>query len=145
MTKRKPVHTVAVDWDGTAVEPVWPKQATQFRPGFVEAMRDFHEAGFRLLIHTARLNPYNAFTHKERSPGEIATEEHAIRALLDAHGLSFIGIWNKPGKPSASVYIDDKAERYNQSNNAWKAMTHRVKLRLGAEDPLFPAFDLEAT
>ena len=24
MTKT-PVHTIAVDWDGTAVEPVWPK------------------------------------------------------------------------------------------------------------------------
>lgn len=140
----KKVHTIAVDWDGTAVDAEWPKQPTEFRPGFVKAMRAFHDEGHALLIHTARLNPYDALTHRERPEYLVAAEYQYIRSMLDSHGLSFIGIWDKPGKPSASIYIDDKAERYNPSNNAWAAMQHRVLVRLGKTDAEFPAFALEA-
>lgn len=138
-----PVHTAIVDWDGTAVPAMWPERATEFMPGFVEAMRRLHAEGVRLVIFSARLSPFDPFTSQERDPAVVAAEVQYVRAMLDRHGLTFVDIWTLPGKPGGSVYIDDRAERYNGCARCWKTLTDKVLLRLGKEEAVFPAFDQE--
>lgn len=140
----QPVHTVVVDWDGTAVPQMWPERAMEFMPGFVEAMRTLHAQGFRLIIASARLSPLDPWTGKERDPAYQFAEVQYMRNLLDEHGLTFIDIWTKPGKPGGSVYVDDKAERYGGRPGSWRAVTEKILMRLGKEEPIFPAFPLEA-
>jgi hypothetical protein len=141
-----PGHTVIVDWDGTAVKAEWPDKTANWMPGFKEAMRRMHEQGLSLVIHSARFNPHNPYTGQvdDYWENEARANSQFIRHALDEAGLSFIGVWDKPGKPSGSVYIDDKAERYNGHHNSWHAVTNKVLIRLGNEDAVFPAFhDLE--
>jgi len=134
-----PVHTVVVDWDGTAVPPQWPERPTTFMPGFVKAMRKMHRAGFSLVIFSARISPWDPWTGMRRPKGHSKAEVQWIRGMLDREGLTFIQIWTKEGKPGGSVYIDDKAERYGGRVNSWDRVTEKVLLRLGKEDAVFPA------
>ena len=141
----RPVHTVVVDWDGTAVPHKWPDRPTEFMPGFVENMRRIHEAGMRIVIFSARLNPHDPYTGQRsaRWETEAAANFQYIRSTLDAAGLSFIAIWAKEGKPSGAVYVDDKAERYNGCAKCWDKVTDRILVRLGKEEAVFPAFEME--
>lgn len=136
-----PVHTLNIDWDGTAVPAMWPERPTEFLPGFEKAMRRLHAAGFRLQIWTARISPYDPWTSQRRPDYLVATEIAYIRDLLDRHGLTFIDIWVKEGKPGGSAYVDDKAERYGGRPGSWDKLTEKIILRLGAEEPTFPVFD----
>lgn len=134
------VHTVIVDWDGTAVPQMWPERATEFMPGFERNMRRLHNAGLRLTIASARLSPLDPWTGKDRPPAHVMAEAAHMRAMLDNAGLTFINIWTKPGKPGGSAYIDDRGERYGGRPGSWDRVTDRVLMRLGKEDPIFPAF-----
>lgn len=135
------VHTAIIDWDGTAVKAMWPERPMEFMPGFVEAMNALHRAGIKLVIFSARLSPYDPWTSERRSPEIVANEVQYIRDLLDRHGLTFVDIWTKEGKPGGSVYVDDKAERYNGCRRCWDKVTAKILMRLTAEAPQFPAFD----
>lgn len=134
----EPQHVINVDWDGTAVEAKWPDRPTEFFPGFVEAMRRFRDAGHPIRIWTARINPIDPWTGKERDPYDVAAEIQYIRDTLDAAGLTFVEIYTKPGKPGGAVYIDDKAERYNAGAKSWARLADKILLRLDGEEPVFP-------
>lgn len=112
-------------------------------PGAIQACRRLHEAGLRLVVFSARLSPYDPFTSSEREPGIVAGEYQKVRAMLDDAGLTFVDIWNLPGKPGGSVYVDDKAERYTGTERAWDRLTERILVRLGKEEAAFPPFDQE--
>jgi hypothetical protein len=140
-----PVHTLNIDWDGTAVPAMWPERPTEFLPGFVKAMKRLHKAGFRLQIWTARISPYDPWTSQRREPGIVAGEIFYIRDMLDRAGLTFVDIWVKEGKPGGSAYVDDKAERYNGCLKCWDKLTEKILVRLGKEEALFPAFDQGVT
>jgi hypothetical protein len=133
-----PRHTVVVDWDGTAVPAMWPEQPTTFLPGFVEAMRRFRDAGHPIIIHTARINPIDPWSGERRPQAHIEAEVQYIRDALDAARLNFIGIYRGEGKPGGAVYIDDKAERYNEGLNSWGRLADKILLRLDGEEPIFP-------
>lgn len=142
----KGVHTVVIDWDGTAVPGGhWPERPKQFMPGFVDAMRRLHREGLRLVIASSRLNPHDAYTGEQTraSKAMAAANYQYMRALLDAQGLTYVSIWNKEGKPTGFVYVDDRAERYSGRKNAWAAMEDRILLRAGKEDAVFPAYEME--
>ena len=66
-----PVHTVIVDWDGTAVPAQWPERPTEFMPGFVENMRRLHREGVKITINSARYNPYDPWTRQRREPAHV--------------------------------------------------------------------------
>jgi hypothetical protein len=134
----KPTHTIILDWDGTAVPADWPNKPTTFLPGFVEAVRAFHAAGHHQKIDSARLNRQDAFTGLVRDPSVVEIERRYIRDVLDNMGLTYVDIWMGHGKPSGSVYIDDKGERYQGRSGSWRRLTSKVLTRLGSEDPLFP-------
>lgn len=138
------VHTGIIDWDGTAVPNVWPENADEFMPGFVENMRRLHAAGVKLVIASASLTPYDPYTGTERDPSYMMARAAYMRDLLDRHGLTFISIWTKWGKPGGSFYVDDKAERYGGRPNSWARVTDKILIRLGKEVPEFPAFPDEA-
>lgn len=125
---------IVVDWDGTAVKAKWPEQTREFMPGFVDAMRRFHEAGFPIVIESARFNPCDFYTQRPsaRAAAQAQTERAYVRSTLDDAGLTFIDIHDQPGKPTGMVYIDDKGERYGGNNNSWKAMVERVLVRAEA-------------
>jgi hypothetical protein len=133
-----PTHVAVIDWDGTAVPAVWPERATEFMPGFVKNMRRLNKAGVQIIIHSARLNPYDAWTRELRDPAYLAEETQYIRDMLDRAGLGFIGIYTRPGKPGGSVYVDDKAERYSGRPGSWDKVTDKILLRLGKEEAVFP-------
>lgn len=126
-------NRVVVDWDGTAVEAVWPEQTRKFMPGFVQAMRRFHEAGLPICIESSRFNPCDYYTQKpsERAYAQAQAERAYVRDTLDEAGLSFVTIHDQPGKPTGGVYIDDKGERYNGGHNSWARMVDRVLIRMG--------------
>jgi hypothetical protein len=136
-------HTVVLDWDGTLVPARWPDQPWDFMPGAVEAVNAMHNAGLRQTVHTARMNPYDPNTGKLIDPGKVAAEKQYVRAALDRMGLTFVDVWDKPGKPSASAYVDDKAYRYNGvGRRSWYALANTLIMHLAKEDPIFPAMPL---
>jgi hypothetical protein len=120
---------------------MWPERPSEFMPGFVENMRRLHKAGIRIVIFSARLSPWDPFTSMRRDASHVFEETQAVRTLLDKHGLTFVDIWTKEGKPGGSVYVDDKAERYNGCTRCWNKVTDKILARLEKEDALFPAFN----
>jgi hypothetical protein len=135
-------HTIVIDWDGTLVPNEWPRQPTTWMHGAREAMDCFHAAGFGLTVFSARMNPYDPVSGKLLDKARPAIEKQYIRGMLDSHGYTFVDIWDKPGKPSASLYIDDKGIRYAGTKGAWKAVTTQVMLHLTGTPPQFPAMPL---
>lgn len=131
-------HTIIVDWDGCAVPQMWPKRPDKFMPGFVKAMNRLHREGMHIRIFSSRLNPHDPYTGESLDAEYLAEEVEAMRALLDAHGLNFIDIHTTIGKPSGSVYIDDKAERYDGSKRGWPKVASRIITRLSKEPARFP-------
>lgn len=137
-------HTVILDWDGTLVPAVWPEQPTEFMPGAVEAVFRLHRAGLRLMVHSARTNPYDPWTSMARPAHLVEMEFRYIRDTLDAKGLTFVDIWRLPGKPSGSAYVDDKAYRYTGRPGSWQAVTEKLLVTLTDDTAIFPPFDQEA-
>lgn len=136
------VHTVVHDLDGTILTNAWPELG-EFQPGAVEYITKLHEQGVIQTVFSARLSPYDPFTSELREPAFVAAEIQRVRAKLDAAGLTFLKIWTLPGKPGASVYTDDRAERYNPGPRGWQRLYERICMRLGMEDAAFPEFDME--
>lgn len=136
-------HTVVLDWDDTLTNSRWPSPNTEWMPGAVEAVRRMHAAGLSLVVFSARLSPYDPYTFQRRTEALRASEQQHMRAMLDEAGLTFVSIWDKEGKPGASVYVDDKAERYHGCVKCWDKLTTKILLRLGKEPAQFPAFQQE--
>lgn len=121
---------ICVDLDGTAIDSKWPDLG-DFKPGFVKAMKNLHEAGLEIIIFSCRLSPLWIDHETERDPWVVQEEIGKVRDLLDSAGLNFIRIWSKAGKPSCAVYVDDKAERYNDRRGSWDALTAKILARTG--------------
>jgi hypothetical protein len=139
MPKKGFKHTLAVDWDGTCVPSNWPDQPREWMPGAVEALKEFATYA-RVFIWSARINDWDPWTFEDIDPQD---EVDYIRSMLDEAGLQEVEIWRHRGKPTASVYIDDKAERYHQRPGSWKAMRLKVAARCGKADALFPPTELD--
>jgi len=112
-------------------------------PGAIEAVKRFLREGYVVLVFSARLSPFN-IDGSERDKDELQASIDEVRQKLDSAGLASVGIWTKPGKPPLSVFIDDKAERYHGTSGAWRRLTEKVLVRLGAEEPFYPDWVEEA-
>lgn len=106
---------IAVDWDGTCVEGVWPNRNGEWLPGAVEGLHSLIENGWDVVIHTCRIAPILA-TGRWRSSSAVDREIQAIRRRLDDAGLSAVHIHTAPWKPNADVYLDDHGVRFTN----WK-------------------------
>lgn len=133
-----------LDWDGTLVPAEWPNRPTEFMPGAVEAVFRLHRAGLKLVVNSARLNPYDPWTSRSRPPAEVEADYQYIRHTLDSKGMTFVDIWRLPGKPSGSAYVDDKGYRYTGRPGSWAAVTEKLLVTLTDDTAIFPAFDQEA-
>lgn len=113
---------IAVDWDGTCVEGVWPKKNGDWLPGATEALHKMLADGWRVVIHSSRLSPVLPGGRK-RTPGALSREVRVMRKKLDRAGLEAVDIWMLPYKPPARYYIDDHAIRFTD----WKSVMQQVR------------------
>jgi len=113
------VPTFAVDWDGTCVALKYPEEG-DWLPGAVAALYTLDRLG-TVIIHSVRIAPVAPFSETGGipAPGEevpipeqAAREVAYIRRMLEEVGLGHVEIWQRPYKPPAMVYIDDKAVRF---------------------------------
>lgn len=110
----KPV--LAVDWDGTCVEGVWPAEG-DWLPGAKKALKKLADK-YHVYIWSTRIVGVSYYDWNEELPASKPASEIAyIRRMLDEAGLQevdiFIGYPHvREGKLSAVAYIDDKAIRF---------------------------------
>lgn len=135
-------HTIVLDLDGTLITNKWPNIG-DWQPGAIEACQRLHAKDIRLVVFSARLSPFDPFTFKERNPAQVETAIRAVREMLDEAGLTYVDIWTLPGKPGATVYVDDRAERYHGRPGSWRALTDKLIIRCGGEPAELPPFDQE--
>lgn len=88
-------HWLAVDFDWT----LWESRKQVPMEGAREAMQQFRERGFKILVHSCN------------NPG-------FIRDCLERSGIPFDAIWGElPGlegqKPVCDCYVDDRAFHFN--------------------------------
>lgn len=97
--------TIAVDFDGTIVDHCYPEIGSEV-PGSFRWLKDFQEAGVRLILWTMR-------NDSEKS-GPVLTD--AVE-FCRKHGVEFWAVnhnpeqssWSQSPKVYAHVYIDDAA------------------------------------
>lgn len=112
--------TFALDFDGTIVEADEP---LRLRPSARQAIEDIKRAGHRLVLFSARCTPIDPTPELDDqvarwyATGEVPTQVtdqwkrfEEMRAFLKAERLwdLFDDIWQAPGKPYATVYVDDR-------------------------------------
>lgn len=131
---------LAVDFDGTIVD-----REMRLRPGAAEALLALRAMGHVLILHSCRCNTLD--TIGVTAPDVAAEEFYAtgrvaadvsdqwdrfeeMRAALEAAGLwgLFDEVWQRPGKPIADMYLDDRAELPD-----WVAVARDFGLRSGHE------------
>lgn len=102
---------LALDWDSTTVEGVWPGRNGAWLPGSRETIRELLDSGWDIAIHTCRIAPVLS-DGRERRQSAVDRDKHVIRRRLDKAGLGEVRIHDQPWKPNADVYLDDKALRF---------------------------------
>jgi hypothetical protein len=126
------VPQFAVDWDGTCTEDSWPTMG-DWRPGAIEGLHRLTQLG-RVVIHTCRIAPVEVDGYTPRPAHLVQMEKDDIRAMLTAAGLHNVEIHDKPWKPSADEYIDNKARRIPARVNAWDKLADTLEALYGKED-----------
>lgn len=88
--------TVAVDFDGVLHNPVDRDTGRRMGkpfPGALQAMRELHQMGAKIIVHTVRAN----------------TDKKHVEEWLLYFGFPF---WTVEPKLLADVYVDDRALRF---------------------------------
>ena len=124
---------IAVDWDGTCVPNAWPDQPAEWLPGAVDALHALTQFA-RVTIHTSRIAPAEYLTELPRPPEKVAQEVAYIRGMLDEAGLTMVDIHQKPWKPSAIAYVDDKGVHYTGRPNAWRHLVPKLAAMCGVKE-----------
>lgn len=96
--------SIAVDLDKTLAEyDGWKGMENIGKPydGARKFVRALRKRGFKVIIHTCRINPKN---NADNVDGVAI-----VSRWLNTHGIEVDEIWSRPGKPIASAYVDDKA------------------------------------
>lgn len=132
------METIVLDLDGTLLEHAWP-DVGNWMPGAIEGVKRLHDAGYHLVIDSSRFHTMEFGTayinHKKRDPAARQAEINFIREMLDNAGLRYVEIYTDHGKPPASYYIDDRAERYMGHANSWTKVVDKILVREGKLDP----------
>lgn len=117
---------IAIDLDGTLIEARhWPKLGP-LKPGAVKYVKMLLRDN-DVTIFTARINKMDLDGYR-RDEQDVINEIIGIRALLDSNGLEDVDIHIEEGKPSALVFIDDRAVEFDGS---WRRAYHKTRTKLG--------------
>lgn len=106
---------IAIDFDGTIVEHKFPEIGREV-PGAIRWMKEFQDAGARLILFTMRSDRRDP----SRSCEGHAADRDYLREAVDfcrSRGIEFWGVnrnpeqasWTDSPKQYAHVYIDDAA------------------------------------
>jgi len=108
--------TVAIDVDGVLATYDGWKGLTNLGdpiPGAVEMTHALNEAGYKIIIHTTRINDQLNKMPSDFEPHDrnvwLAHLLSIIRNWLDKHEFAYHEIWQIEGKPIAHIYLDDRA------------------------------------
>lgn len=106
---------IAIDFDGTIAEHRFPDIGRSV-PGAIEWMREFQEAGAKLILFTMRSD----LRADGMGPEGVGPDHDYLRDAVEfcrEWGIEFWGVnenpdqgsWTSSPKPYAHVYIDDAA------------------------------------
>lgn len=124
MSQHRP--TIALDFDGVIhlYTSPWTSPLDIHDgpvPGAFEFMQRLLDAGWRIVVHTARLASGPGSDSSGIAELPISDRIDAILAWFDKHGfhnirlhLAFgdVSVWYGGGKPHADVYLDDRGMRF---------------------------------
>lgn len=104
------MRRIAVDWDGTLAEEVWPGIG-DWKPGAKTALHILSDAYDEVVIFTLRVAPVDV---DEVTPRDSIDQIMLINAMLEeAHIPENVYVWLKPYKPPCETFIDDRAVTFN--------------------------------
>ena len=119
-------NVIAVDLDGTILEFDWKRWVKERMnyfgepiPFAVDALQLLRRMGNIIVIHTSRINPavHNEYTFEQLC--------ERVKSALAKHNIPYDHLWTGVGKPIADFYIDDKAVRFIN----WDQAIHEIKER----------------
>lgn len=101
--KRTGAHgmTIAIDLDGTLFDHDGGPEIGPVLPGVAQRMRSLAAQGYRIVIHTSRMNSECEAAWGPQLP--------RIEAALRGAGIPWDEIWQGQGKPITCHIIDDKS------------------------------------
>ena len=118
--------TLAVDLDGTILDidlDRWQEHGMNYfgtpKPQAKEVLDSLRGNGWRIIIHTCRLNP----TINTDATGEEAKKK--VEEVLDKHDIPYNEVYTRIGKPLAEIYIDDRGLRFE----SWVQVLRDVGMR----------------
>ena len=114
MSKLQPAKAIAVDLDGCIAQQVEFHSTYKIGPPFPgarEFLQQLRDEGFRIIIHSARLNTIDGPDFTAPEPYVFYQARTVILKYLQDHDLPFDEVWAERGKPLAAAYVDDKAVR----------------------------------
>ena len=124
---------IAVDWDSTLCEEVWPAMG-DWLPGAKEALYRLAHTYDEVVIHTLRVAPFEIDEETPRNPSD---QYAAIqKKLAEARMPLNVWVWDRPYKPPAEFYVDDRAIRFEGDWDAVLAKIAVVKATNRKEDQM---------
>ena len=100
-------NRIVLDIDGTIFTLKWPALG-EWIPGAANFIRTLLANGYEVMLVSTRLAPVEIDEVTPRQQRDMDTELNGIRLRLAEEGLQDLPIWDKPWKPGAIAYIDDK-------------------------------------
>jgi hypothetical protein len=131
-------RTIAIDFDGTlATNHAWvcPTHIEDPIDGAKEFCEQIKAMGLWITIHSCRNNP------ELNGPTTAKDATAAMAAWLVEHEIPFDDIWDKPGKPIASAYVDDRAvscRPVDLGEAAYDVALQMIKLLAGVQTDAVP-------
>jgi hypothetical protein len=119
--KRK--ERIAIDWDGTCVEEVWPEHG-DWLPGAVKALQTLHKH-YEIVIFTLRVAP--VYQDEVTPHPNVEEQALAIQQKLASIGLHGIEVWRRNYKPPCIHFIDDRGIRFSGN---WRPIVRELTGRL---------------
>jgi len=106
------MNTIAVDWDGTLVDP----KTQAWLPGAKVALHQLLSQHRHVIIHTSRANWLE---------GRVSVESKLAEAVARPWETSLGERLKIEPKPNADVYVDDRAIRFTGN---WLAALRQINL-----------------
>lgn len=114
---------LAIDWDGTCVEEVWPEHG-DWLPGAEKALKTLAKH-YEIVIFTLRVA--HVMPDGVTPNADIAEQAEAIVAKLESIGLHDVEVWQRGYKPTAIRFVDDRAIHFGGN---WRPIVRELTARL---------------